>query len=364
MPKTKKIGILTGGGDCPGLNAVIRAVTKAAHEKDYDVIGFRDGFRGLVERDFISLSNSMVSNILTQGGTILGTSNTANPYNWIEKSKNGNLKSKNRSKDAISHFKRLGLEALIVIGGDGSMTIANKLIKDGLPIIGVPKTIDNDILHTDMTFGFNTAVRTATEAIDKIHTTAQSHHRAMVIEVMGRYAGWIALYSGIAGGGDVILIPEIPYKFDCIYEKIKERKSKGKNFTIIVVAEGARPKNGNITIKKIIEGSPDPIRLGGIGIKLANEIEENTGIESRATILGHTQRGGVPTPFDRILATRFGVEAVDLILKKDFGRMVILKNNNISSIPISKVSNKIKLVPKDHPLIKTAKSLGVCFGEV
>jgi 6-phosphofructokinase 1 len=363
MPKNKKIGILTGGGDCPGLNAVIRAVTKSAHENGYDVIGFKDGFKGLVENDFIELTDCMVSNILTQGGTILGTSNTANPYRWAKKDKKGNLIFEDLSEKAISNFKKNKLEALVVLGGDGSMAIANDLVNDGLSIVGVPKTIDNDLPHTDMTFGFNTAVRTATGAIDKIHTTAQSHHRAMVVEVMGRYTGWIALYSGVAGGGDIILIPEIPYEIKSIYKTIKERKENGKNFTIIVVAEGAKPKGGDLTVRKVIKNSPDPIRLGGIGMKLANEIEENTGIESRATILGHIQRGGVPTPFDRVLATRFGVEAVNHVLNKRYGKMVVLKNNEISSVLISSVTSEVKNVPKNYSLIKAARAVGTCFGD-
>lgn len=363
MSKNKKIGILTGGGDCPGLNPVIRAITKTAHENGYEVIGFKDGFQGLVENDFVTITNCMVSNILTQGGTILGTSNVANPYKWSYEDKKGNIHIKDVSKKAIFNFKKHNLEALIVLGGDGSMAIANRLIKEGLNIVGVPKTIDNDLPLTDMTFGFNTAVRTATEAIDKIHTTAQSHHRAMVVEVMGRYAGWIALYSGVAGGGDVILIPEIPFEMKYVYKKINERKGKGKTFTIIVVAEGAKPKGGELTISKIVKGSPDPIRLGGIGVVIANEIEKNTGVESRATILGHIQRGGVPTPFDRILATRFGVEAMNLVIEKRFGRIVVLRNNEIVSVPISKVTDEIKLVPKNFSLIKVAKELGTCFGD-
>ncbi len=363
MLKNKKIGILTGGGDCPGLNAVIRAVTKSALENGYEVIGFKDGFKGLVENDFIKLNNSMVSNILTLGGTILGTSNIANPYKWAVKSKSGNLVFKNVSSKAVANYKKHKLDSLIVVGGDGSISIANKLLKEGLNIIGVPKTIDNDLSHTDMTFGFNTAVRTATSAIDKIHTTAQAHHRAMVIEVMGRYAGWIALYAGIAGGGDVILIPEIPYDMKYVCKKVLDRKNKGKNCTIIVVAEGAKSKGGDLTVSKVIKKSPDPVRLGGVGVKIANEIEDCTGIESRATILGHIQRGGTPTPFDRILATRFGVSAMNLVIKKDFGKMVVLKNNEISSISISKVSSEIKLVPKNYSLIKAGRDVGTCFGD-
>ncbi len=358
----KRIGILTGGGDCPGLNTVIRALSKCAIKSNYEVLAFKDGFKGLVENDFIILDNAMVSGIINQGGTILGTSNVANPYKWPY-SKGNKIKFKDLSKKAIANYKKHKLSGLVVIGGDGSMTIANKLYMDGVPIIGVPKTIDNDLAFTDVTFGFETAVVTATEAIDKIHTTAQSHHRAMVIEVMGRYAGWIALYSGVASGGDVILIPEIPYHMKYVYKKINERKQKGKNFTIIVVAEGAKAYGGKLTVSKLDKRSTDPIRLGGIGIKIANEIEKNIGIESRATVLGHVQRGGSPTPFDRILATRFGTEAVKLLTNKQFGQMVICKNNNISSVPLEEIAKSLKLVPKDHPLITSARLVGTSFGD-
>ena len=358
----RRIGILTGGGDCPGLNTAIRAITKGAINSNYDVIAFKDGYKGLVENDFLLLNNAMVSGIINLGGTILGTSNAANPYQWPSKS-DGKLKFKNLSKKAVANFKKHKLSGLIVIGGDGSMAIADRLYKDGIPVIGVPKTIDNDLPCTDITFGFETAVVTATEAIDKIHTTAQSHHRVMVVEVMGRYAGWIALYSGIASGGDIILIPEIPFHMKYVYRKIKERKQQGKNFTIVVVAEGAKPYGGKLTISSIAKKSTDPVRLGGIGVKIAQEIEKNLDIESRATILGHVQRGGNPTPFDRILATKFGAEALKLLKAKQFGTMVTIENNNISNVLLSKISNKIKLVSKDHPLILTAQLVGTSFGD-
>lgn len=359
----KRIGILTAGGDCPGLNAVIRAAAKSAFENNYEVIGFKDGYRGLIENDYIALNNHMVSGILTMGGTILGTSNTSNPYHFAYKDKKSTTRFKDVSKKAFLNYKKHDLHALIVIGGDGSMTIANKLFQDGMPIVGIPKTIDNDLPSTDLTFGFETAVITATEAIDKIHTTAQSHHRAMLVEVMGRYAGWIALYSGIAGGGDIILIPEIPYHIKYICEKIKRRKEEGKNFTIIVVAEGAKPYGGKVTVSKYIKKSTDPIRLGGVGIKIADEIERCAGTESRATVLGHIQRGGVPTPFDRVLATSFGTEAVNMLLKGESGIMVVYKNNSISTVTLAEATRGIKHVPKDHPLILSARSVGTSFGD-
>ena len=356
----KKIGILTGGGDCPGLNAVIRAITKTAIAESYQILGFKDGYKGLIENDFVILNNNQVSGILTQGGTILGTSNTTNPYRWPYKNK---FEFKDISKKAILNYKKNKLAGLIVIGGDGTMAIANKLYNDGIPIIGIPKTIDNDLPGTDFTFGFETAVVTATEAIDKIHTTAESHHRAMIVEVMGRYAGWIALFAGVASGGDIILIPEIPFHLKSIYKKISERKRNGKNFTIVVVSEGAKPQGGKLTVNRLVEKSTDPVRLGGIGIKIADEIEKNIGIESRATVLGHIQRGGIPTPFDRVLSTHFGTQAMKMLIKKEFGSMVILKDNNISSVSLKEATRELKLVPKDHPLISAARSIGTSFGD-
>lgn len=361
--KTEKIGVLTAGGDCTGLNAVIRAIVKIAVNKhNIEVIGFEDGYDGLIHNRFIPLGTRQASGILTMGGTILGTSNIANPYRYAI-TKGNSIIYKDISKKAIANYKKHKLDALIVIGGDGTLSIALRLQKNGLNIVGVPKTIDNDLFGTDFTFGFDSAFTIATEAVDKIHTTAQSHHRVMIIEVMGRYAGWIALFSGMAGGGDVILIPEIPYRIEKVCEKILERQKHGKRFSIIVVAEGAKPVGGDVTVSKIVEKSFDKIRLGGVANKLAEEIEKITRIECRATILGHVQRGGVPTPQDRVLATKYGAEAIDLVLKKKFGRMVALQNNRIVSIPIQKAVGKLKLVPKNSGLIRSLREMGISFGD-
>lgn len=358
----KRLGILTGGGDCPGLNAVIRSVTKAAIRYGYEVIGFRDGYQGLVDNRFLPLHDALVSGILTQGGTILGASNKTNPYRWIVPRASKKDQRSDVSKTAIRTYRKQRLSGLIVTGGDGTMGIAHRLEQDGLRIIGIPKTIDNDLPGTDVTFGFETAVITATEAIDKIHTTAQSHHRAMVIEVMGRYAGWIALYAGVAGGGDIILIPEIPYRLKHVIEKIKMRRKMGKRFSIIVVSEGAKPAGGSYTIQKMYKTRTDPIRLGGIGNKIAEELERAK-IEARAVVLGHVQRGGSPTPFDRILATRFGTEAVNLAAQDRFGRMVVYRNREIFNISLEEAAGSLKLVPPDHPLITSARVVGTCFGD-
>jgi 6-phosphofructokinase 1 len=363
MAKIKKIGILTAGGDCPGLNAVIRAIIKTAvHTYKVKVIGFRDGYDGLINNRFLALGNAEASGILTVGGTILGTSNIANPYSYAVK-KGGKIVFQDVSKKAIATYKKHQLDALIIIGGDGTLASALKLKKAGLNIIGVPKTIDNDLSATTLTFGYDSALTTATEAIDKLHTTAQSHHRVMIVEVMGRYAGWIALAAGMAGGGDVILIPEIPYKIEKICEKISARNNMGKRFSIIVVAEGAKPKGGTLTVSKTVEASFDKVRLGGIAFKLAAEIEKRVGVECRATVLGHVQRGGTPTAFDRILATRFGVEAINLAMQKRFGRMVVLKGDKVSSCPIEKAIHKLKLVPKNLGLVKSLREMGISFGD-
>ncbi|MBI1870387.1 MAG: 6-phosphofructokinase [Chlamydiae bacterium] len=358
----KRIGVLTGGGDCPGLNAVLRVITKTAiQDFGMEVYGFEDGYAGLVENRFRPLSSWDVSGILTLGGTILGTSNRANPFKYpiLKKQK---LTYRDLSNQALRHYRKLGLEAIIAIGGDGTLSIASHLMKMGFNMVGVPKTIDNDLKGTDFTFGFDSAVAIVTEAMDRIHTTAESHHRVMIVEVMGRYAGWIALYGGMAGGGDIILIPEIPFDFKKVFSKIKERHKMGKNFSIVVVAEGAYPFRGHQIVKQKVKGSPDPIRLGGISALLSEKIEKKTGFESRFTVLGHLQRGGSPTAFDRILATRFGYEALQLIVKGDFGKMVALQGNEIESIPIEQAIGDLKKVPLDHPLIKVGRSLGISFG--
>jgi 6-phosphofructokinase len=266
------------------------------------------------------------------------------------------------SQQAIANIKRLEIDCLVCIGGDGTLNIASRLFKDGVPIIGVPKTIDNDMRGTDITVGFDSAVSIATEAIDRIHTTAQSHHRVMIVEVMGRNAGWIALHAGVAGGGDVILIPEIPYEIDVVVDKVKDRNKRGKRFTIVVVAEGAKPKGGDIVIKKVVKESTDPVRLGGIGFVLASQIEGITGIETRAVVIGHLQRGGGPNHFDRILATRLGTRAVDMIEKEKYGYMVAVKGNVLTEVSLEKVAAGPRQIPLDDPLIQSARSLGTCFG--
>jgi len=363
MATKDRIAILTGGGDCPGINAVIRAVAKKAMlESKMDVFGIEDGYHGLVNNKYRKLAYDDVSGILTLGGTILGTSKIANPYRYAIK-KGDALEFKDLSKTAIRNIKKLGVACLICIGGDGTLGIANRLYQDGVNVIGVPKTIDNDIRGTDITFGFDSAVTIATEGIDRIHTTAQSHHRVMIIEVMGHHSGWIALHSGIAGGGDIILIPEIPYDIKSIADKVRDRTRKGKRFSIVVVAEGAKPKGGNVVIQRIVKESADPVRLGGIGFVLAEQIEKETGIETRAVVMGHLQRGGSPTPFDRVLATSLGTKAVDMIENRQFGYMSGVKGNKLVAVPLAKAASGTKTVPLNHPLVQSARSVGTCFGD-
>jgi len=362
MKNIKRIGVLTGGGDCPGLNAVIRAVVKTA-DNDYDVhvIGFKDGYEGLIENRYMELSIKDVSGILTHGGTILGTSNKADPFHYpvLEGEEYIYL---DRSSQAIRNFEALGLDALLAIGGDGTMAASARLIEKGLPIVGIPKTIDNDLWGTDVTFGYDSAVTTATDAVDKIHTTAQSHHRVMIIEVMGRYAGWLALASGLAGGGDIILMPEFPYDIEAVCNAVKTRNAAGKRFSIVVVGEGARAMGGEIVVDQKIETSPDAIRLGGVSRQVAAQITGLTNIESRVTILGHLLRGGSPTAYDRLLATLYGTSAVKMVMDGQIGSMVAMINGSIGSTPISEVAGKLRLVTPEHPLIKAALSLGICVG--
>lgn len=314
MQPINKIAILTGGGDCPGLNAVIRAVTRTAILKyGYEVIGYKFGYRGLYNNDFVKLDLDSVSGILHRGGTILHSSNKDNLFDYQVEDENGKIVKKDVSDVGVENLKKEGVDALVVIGGDGTLTSARDFARKGVNVIGVPKTIDNDLLATDVTFGFNTATEIATEALDRLHTTAESHHRIMLLEVMGRNAGWIALESGIAGSADVILLPEIPYDINKIVEKVKEREEAGKQFTIIVVAEGAKPKDGEVVVSKIVDDSPDPIRLGGIANKLAIDLEgliKNH--EIRSTVLGHIQRGGNTSTYDRILSTKYGVKLLNL----------------------------------------------------
>ena len=361
----KKIALLTGGGDCPGLNAVIRAVTRTAIlNYGIEVIGYKFGYRGLYNNDFVPLTLESVSGILHRGGTILYSSNKDNLFDY-QVEENGKIVKKDVSDVAVENLKKEGVDVLVVIGGDGTLTSARDFSRKGVKVIGVPKTIDNDLASTDVTFGFNTAIDVATEALDRLHTTAESHHRIMICEVMGRNAGWIALESGIAGSADVILIPEIPYDINKIKDKIDERKKEGKLFTIIVVAEGAKPKDGEVVVSKIVADSPDPIRLGGIGNKLAEDLEKMIkDHEVRCTVLGHIQRGGNTSTYDRILSTRYGVAAVKLIEEGKFGQMVCLKGDTISSDSLENViGQKNKQVSENGELVEVAKKIGISFGD-
>ncbi|HAG09874.1 MAG TPA: 6-phosphofructokinase [Desulfotomaculum sp.] len=363
MGKIRNIGVLTGGGDAPGLNAVIRAVVKTA-VKQYSlgVVGFLNGFGGLIKNQVRQLSERDVAGILPRGGTILGTTNRDNPF-YYPIVKDGKKIYADVSDRIFENISIQEVDALIIIGGDGSLAIGRDLYEKGLQVVGVPKTIDNDLWATEQTFGFDSAMATATDALDKLHTTAESHHRIMVLEVMGRYAGWIALTSGIAGGADAILIPEIPYKIDSIVKKVNERSQQNKQFSIIVVAEGAKPVGGEMVVQKTIDDSFETIRLGGIGNILAKQLEDLTGKESRVTVLGHLQRGGSPTPYDRILATRYGTGAVKLIMDGRFGEMVCLTSATISSVPLKEAAGKIRQVPLDSDLIYSARMLGISMGD-
>ncbi len=360
----KKIALLTGGGDCPGLNAVIRAVTRSAIlNYGYEVIGYKFGYRGLYNNDFIKLDLSTVSGLLPRGGTILYSSNKDNLFDYTVE-ENGVKVKKDVSDVAVENMKKEGVDVLVVIGGDGTLTSARDFARKGVKVIGVPKTIDNDLGSTDITFGFNTSIGVATEALDRLHTTAESHHRIMILEVMGRNAGFIALESGIAGSADVILLPEIPYDINKIVDKVEERKQQGKLFTIIVVAEGAKPKDGEVVVAKIVDDSPDPVRLGGIGNKLANDLEKLVKErEVRCTVLGHIQRGGTTCTFDRILSTRYGVAAVELIKNEKFGSMVCLKGNEITYDSLENVIGNNKQVDPNGELVTVAKKIGICFAD-
>jgi phosphofructokinase-like protein len=362
MKRIQRIGILTGGGDCPGLNAVVRGVVKSAiHTHGWRVFGFFDAFRGLVRGKGKWLEWDDVSGILTVGGTILGTTNRDNPFAYVDDPRHPERK-RDASPDVVANYRKLKLDALVAVGGDGTLQCAHKMSKHGLKIVGVPKTIDNDVRGTDLTFGFNTAMTTATEAVDKLHTTAASHHRVMLLEVMGRTAGWLALTAGIAGGGDVILIPEIPYDLEIICEKVRERARRGKRFSIIVVSEGAHPVGGPVVVRDRVRGSFEQVRLGGVSAVLAKQIEELTDIETRFTILGHLQRGGTPTPFDRFLATQFATSAVELLAQGKFNRMVCLHAGKIGSVSLNVSGIGPRLVSRSSPDIRTARSLGTSFG--
>ena len=356
----KRIGVLTGGGDAPGLNAVIRAVVKAATNCNVQVLGLEDSFDGLIEPDRSRILKPRdVTGILRIGGTILGTTNRGNPFAYPVATSGG---KQDYSDRCIVMFHTLRLDALVVIGGDGTLGIAYEFFKRGIPLVGVPKTIDNDIVETTNTFGFDTAVSFATDAIDRLHTTAEAHHRVMVVEVMGRYAGWIALYAGVAGGADVILIPEIPYDLTKVAEQIRHRDTYGARFSIVVVAEGAKPVGGRVTIAK--EGTPAIAeRLGGVGAVVAAQLEDLTGKETRYVVLGHLQRGGAPTSFDRVLATRFGSRAVELLLNGEFGMMVAFHPPDIVAVPLEKIVGRTRNVPLDFDVVRTARAMGISLGD-
>ena len=358
-----RIAISTGGGDAPGLNAVIRAIVLSAHGRGWQTYGIRRGYGGLLGDDgIVALTPEKVRGITHLGGTILGTTNRGNPFRWAVKDAAGNETETDRSDDLISAFNASGFDALIAIGGDGSLTIAHDLWRKGMPVIGVPKTIDNDVVGTLATFGFDTAVNTAADALDKLHSTTESHERVMVVELMGRNAGWIALNSGVSGGADVILIPEIPFDIDKVCVKIAEREASGRHFSIVVVAEGAMPIRGQ---ESLIErrGAGTGNRLGGMGSLVAKVISERTGKETRSLVLGHLQRGGSPTTFDRLLGLRFGAAAVRAVADRAFGTMVGLVPPTIARVPLEEAIGRIKNVPLDSDTVLTARELGISLGD-
>ena len=360
MPTIRKLGVLTGGGDAPGLNAVIRAVVKTASNADVTVIGLEDSFDGLIypEKSRV-LTPKDVTGILRLGGTILGTVNRGDPFAEPIETPHGTF---NYADRVMEMFQQMELDALICIGGDGTLAIAHQFCGLGIPIVGVPKTIDNDIVGTTNCFGFDTAVAFATDAIDRLHTTAEAHRRIILVEVMGRYAGWIALHAGVAGGADVILIPEIPYDLDKVVECLRKRDERGAKFSIVVVAEGARPKDGSLSIVEAAKAGHAE-RLGGAAKACGDELTRMTGKETRHVVLGHLQRGGAPTAFDRTLATRFGGKAVELCLRGQFGKMVANHPPELVPIPLAEVVGRTKLVPLDYDLVQTARMMGVSFGD-
>ncbi len=363
--RLRRIGVLTGGGDCPGLNAVIRAVTKSAiTEHGLEVVGIHDGFLGLIEDRVQPLRFDDVSNILDRGGTILGTSNKADPSRFVVgRNPDGSLIFEDVRDRVMATAERHGIDVVVCIGGDGTMSGASRLVEKGMHFVGVPKTIDNDLMFTDVTFGFDTAVSTATDALDRIRTTAASHHRVMLVEMMGRNAGWITLHAGIAGGADVILIPEIEFSLAALCKSCVDRSEKQKAYTLIAVSEGAKPIGGQAVVDQVVADSPDPIRLGGVSDVLCHQISERTDLECRATILGHVQRGGRPTPHDRVLATQFGCHAVKLVTGGEHNRMVAMQRGQLTSVPIAEVADRQRMVAGDHPLLAAGRATGASFGD-
>lgn len=371
----KKVGILTAGGDCPGLNAVIRGIVKTAEYNGVETYGFLQGYKGLMENQYIKLDSYATSGIIHQGGTILGSNNHTNNFAMPVKSPTGEIAYVDKSFEIAERLKKDGFDCLIVIGGDGSLKSARDYTRRGVNVIGVPKTIDNDVPYTDITFGFTTAVGVATEAVDRLRTTAEAHGRIMVLEVMGRYAGWIAIEAGIAGGADTVLVPEIPYDIESVINKINQRKQMGKNYSIIVVAEGAKPKDGTLSVRALENKSTglDSVKLGGAGETLAREIEKITGQEARATNLGYLQRGGNTCPYDRILSTEYGSAAMELAINEKFGRMITMLNGKITDVSLDDVagpdteigskSSNLKLLDLNGDIVKTARRIGICLGD-
>ena len=379
--KVKKVAILTNGGDAPGLNAVIRAIVKTARTYGVEGYGFIEGYKGLLNNDYVKLDlQGNASGLLTKGGTIIGTSNSTNVFNYKVVNEDGTVEYKDMSDVCVQNIRNAGFDCIFTLGGDGTQKSSRDFSLKGVNCIGVPKTIDNDVAHTDATFGYNTAVSVAAEALDRLHTTAEAHHRIMVLEVMGRYAGWLSLESAIAGGADVALIPEIPYDINKVVDKINARRARGKEFTIVVTSEGAMPKDGTITVKKTLDDGKglDNIRLGGVGEKLANELEKLTGMVARNTVLGYVQRGGTPSAFDRILSTKYGCKAMELAMQGIFNVLVTYKKGEMSYVSLEDVvgNNKvvgaasgntkesnIRKVKMDDDLIKIARDLGICLGD-
>ncbi len=363
MPRPRHIGVVTAGGDCPGMNAALRAVVRAAvHRHGIRVTGFLDGFAGLLADQSRPLGFEDVSGIVALGGTILGASNRDDPFR-VPVDRSGARAYEDRSDAVLATIARHGIDGLAVIGGDGSLTIARRLQAKGVAVVGIPKTIDNDVAGTDVTLGFDSALTVATEAVDRLHTTAASHHRVMVVEVMGRTAGWIALEAGLAGGGDVILIPEIPFRYDAVAAGILHRAQRGRRFSIVVVAEGATCPGGGTVVRQIVATSPDPVRLGGVCVVVAHALEALVPFEVRHVALGHVQRGGSPTPFDRMLATRFGVAAAAALADGDSGCMVALKGDRIERVSMAEALAKPKRVDPHGERVTAARGIGTIFGD-
>lgn len=363
-PAVRRLAVLTGGGDCPGLNAVIRAVVRDALHCGLECYGIEDGYLGLIENRMRRLTMNDVTGIINQGGTILGSNNKSNPERHkVGEDASGNPIYKNVLDDCIRNIENAGIQALVTIGGDGTHTGAAMFARKGVPIVGVPKTIDNDIEGTEITFGFQTAVSTATDALDRVRTTADSHHRAMVVEVMGRNAGWLALHSGVASASDMILLPEIPFRMEAVFEHVMNRSRLGKRSSLICVSEGARLEGGKQVVARRVESSPDPIRLGGVAKFIAEKLEDETGVESRYTILGHTQRGGTPVASDRVLGTLMGSHAMTLLREGKVGRMVAVQNGRLADVDLATAAGKQRLVKLDDPLILAARNVGAQFGD-